>query len=212
MGAQDPPETGSQGEALIAGKIPAQPALLRFGGGDRSSKRRRGSRAGNGPPDQRRTQTWPRPVPPLRRSPAAGRGPVLARPGSHRRQCRSPPGAIAGEERQRQEDRRDDGKCVDDLRLPTGDNFPVVTESVLRLPADALPLSVIRVTRRRCRLALLIARSSHARLAGSHGRWGRRPVGPGGPVSIGPVLRACGGAGVSRKSRPWRRGEARPVW
>jgi len=56
MGAQDPPETGSQGEALIAGKISAQPTLLRLGGGDRSSKRRRGSRAGNGPPDQRRTR------------------------------------------------------------------------------------------------------------------------------------------------------------
>jgi hypothetical protein len=30
---------------------------------------------------------------------------------------------IAGEERQRQEDRRDDGQRVDDLRLPAGDDF-----------------------------------------------------------------------------------------
>src|SRR5215472_9176992 len=45
---------------------------------------------------------------------------------------------VAGEERQRQEDRRDDGKRADDLRLPTGDNFRVVAESVPRLPADVL--------------------------------------------------------------------------
>jgi hypothetical protein len=31
------------------------------------------------------------------------------------------------------------------------------------------------------------------------------------PRAIGPALRACGGAGVSRRSRPCRRGGARPV-
>src|SRR5215475_5160032 len=32
----------------------------------------------------------------------------------------------------------------------------------------------------------------------------------GATVSTGPVLRGCGGAGVSRRPRPWRRGGARP--
>src|SRR5215469_2264060 len=43
---------------------------------------------------------------------------------------------VANQERQRQEDRRDDGKRADDLRLPTGDEFRVVAQSVLRLLTD----------------------------------------------------------------------------
>src|SRR5215813_3437723 len=43
---------------------------------------------------------------------------------------------VACEERQRQEDRRDDRQGVDDLRLPAGDEFGVVAESVLGLLAD----------------------------------------------------------------------------
>jgi len=45
---------------------------------------------------------------------------------------------VASEERQRQEDRRDDGKRADDLRLPAGDEFRVVAESVPSLLADVL--------------------------------------------------------------------------
>src|SRR5215472_13951612 len=70
---------------------------------------------------------------------------------------------VAGEERQRQEDRRDDGKRADDLRLPSGDEFRVVAESIPRLLTDVLavlphPSDTLTVT-----IEMLLCSGAHAR-------------------------------------------------